>query len=460
MRFLCFLGIILFIGGCRTSVIVPPPQKEPIFKPNVLRVGTLYGSQIYMIDDNGPSGFDYEMSKEFAQYLGLPLDIQPYPDRSSLFRALEQGNVDLIAAAFQQTPARNRRFRFSPPLYRVNQVLIYRKNTKAPINIDDIDEPISVMANSSYEETLIELKQTHRNLKWTPIYGKDNEELLEMVDRGEIKYTISDSTIVKVNQRFMPEIRQGIVLAKQRPIVWMLPPTNSDKTLSQLLAFWHQERKSGNIAFLKEKYFGHVKKFDYVDTRAFIRAVSSVLPLYQPLFELHGKDIDWRKLAATSYQESHWNPAAKSFTGVRGMMMLTSTTAKELGINDRLDPAKSIRGGATYLRNMLNRLPDVIPENQRMWFALASYNIGLGHVIDARKLAAKLKLNPNSWRDLKKVLPLLQKRKYYRKLKYGYGRGKEAVHYVDSIRRYYDTLLWIDQQSTRKQLKKSLIATI
>ncbi|MBE8167883.1 MAG: membrane-bound lytic murein transglycosylase MltF [Shewanella sp.] len=452
--------MILFIGGCRTSVIVPPQENQTITKSHILRVGTLYGSQIYMFNDNGPSGFDFEMAEKFAKYIGLPLDMKPYSDRSSLFRALEQGKVDIVAAAFQQTPRRSRRFRCSPPLYKVDQVLIYRKDTRAPVNIDDIKEPISVMADSSYEETLIELKQTHRNLTWTPIYGKDNEELLEMVDRGEIKYTISDSTIVKVNQRFMPEIRKGVVIEKQQPVVWMLPATHSDQMLSQLLSFWHQERKAGTIEFLKEKYFGHVKKFDYVDTRAFIRAVSSVLPQYQPLFELHGKELDWRKLAAASYQESHWKPAARSFTGVRGMMMLTSRTAKELGITDRLDPAKSIRGGATYLKNMLNKLPDAIPENQRMWFALASYNIGFGHVIDARKLAVKLNLNPNAWRDLKKVLPLLQQRKYYQKLKYGYGRGKEVVHYVDSIRRYYDTLLWIDQQSTRKQLKQSLIATI
>ena len=129
------------------------------------------------------------------------------------------------------------------------------------------------------------------------------------------------------------------------------------------------------------------------------------------------------------------------------MMMLTQPTAKEIGITNRLDAEESIRGGAAYLNDMINRLPESIPESQRMWFALASYNIGYAHIEDARKLAESMELNPNAWRDLKKVLPLLQKRKYYQKTRYGYARGSEAVHYVDSIRRYYDTLVWVDNQS-------------
>ncbi|MGL5361198.1 MAG: transglycosylase SLT domain-containing protein, partial [Shewanella sp.] len=175
--------------------------------------------------------------------------------------------------------------------------------------------------------------------------------------------------------------------------------------------------------------------------------IETVLPRYRPLFETHAGDLDWRKLAATSYQESHWNPNARSPTGVRGMMMLTEPTAKEIGIKNRLDPEQSIRGGAAYLRDMIKRLPDSIPETERMWFALASYNIGYAHLEDARKLAESMELNPNAWRDLKKVLPLLQKRKHYQKTRYGYARGSEAVHYVDSIRRYYDTLVWVDNQS-------------
>ena len=165
------------------------------------------------------------------------------------------------------------------------------------------------------------------------------------------------------------------------------------------------------------------------------------------MFEQYSGDFDWRKLAAASYQESHWNPSARSPTGVRGMMMLTLPTAAYVGVDNRLDPEQSIRGGAFYLKDMMERLPDTIPENQRIWFALASYNIGLGHVEDARRLTESMGMDPDAWADVKKVLPLLQQSKYYKQTRYGYARGSEAVHYVDSIRRYYDTLVWIDDQT-------------
>ena len=128
------------------------------------------------------------------------------------------------------------------------------------------------------------------------------------------------------------------------------------------------------------------------------------------------------------------------------MMMLTRATARQMKVKNRLDPEQSIKGGANYLNSLFNRIPNAIPSHERMWFALASYNIGYGHVMDARKLTAKRGLNPNAWKDLKKVLPLLHEKKYFKKTKHGYARGKEAVHYVDNIRRYYDTLVWIDTQ--------------
>ena len=131
--------------------------------------------------------------------------------------------------------------------------------------------------------------------------------------------------------------------------------------------------------------------------------------------------------------------------------MLTRPTAEYVGVNDRLDAEQSIRGGAIYLKDMIDRLPESIPDSQRIWFALASYNIGLGHVEDARRLTQSMGMDPSSWRDVKKVLPLLQQSKYYKQTRYGYARGSEAVHYVDSIRRYYDTLVWVDNQSKQME---------
>jgi membrane-bound lytic murein transglycosylase F len=203
---------------------------------------------------------------------------------------------------------------------------------------------------------------------------------------------------------------------------------------------------------LEEKYFGHVRRFDYVDTRAFIRAIATTLPKYQLLFELNADDIPWLKLAATAYQESHWKPLARSPTGVRGMMMLTLSTAKQVGVGNRLDPEQSIKGGALYLKQLLARIPKTVAQDQKFWFALAAYNVGFGHLIDARKLAVKLNKDPDSWVSIKQILPLLEKSKYHKKTRHGFARGREAVHYVDNIRRYYETLKAIDIPSVLSPL--------
>ncbi|MGI2259548.1 membrane-bound lytic murein transglycosylase MltF [Shewanella sp. GXUN23E] len=446
MTFKRLLAALLFLpllSGCEPEPVEPPPPTER----SVLRVGTLYGPQIYVSTGQGLSGFDYELAEKFARYLDKPLKMMPYASIGELYQALERDDIDIIAAGLTDTPARRQQFRLGPPLYEVDQVLVYKEGNKPQDDLNQLGNGLTVLADSAFVDTLTQLKQQYPNLNWQQVVDKDGEELLEMVANGDIPYTVADSSSLQINRRFLPELRVAQVLEDNQSVVWLLSPFHSDKLMSQLLAFWDTERRNGTLEELNEKYFGHVQRFDYVDTRAFIRAVDSKLPKYRPWFEEHAGDLDWRKLAATAYQESHWNPHARSPTGVRGMMMLTLPTAKQMGISNRLDPEQSIRGGAKYLSNILSRLPDSIPEDQRMWFALASYNIGMGHVEDARKLAQSMGLNPSSWGDVKQVLPLLQKRKHYSKTRYGYARGSEAAHYVDNIRRYYDTLVWLDNQA-------------
>ncbi|QLE86209.1 membrane-bound lytic murein transglycosylase MltF [Shewanella sp. Scap07] len=445
-KLLLILTTILLLAACQPVVVESAKQVEPAIKTH-LNVGTLYGSQIFVTTGQGEAGFDYEMASKFAHYLGLELNMKAYGNIGELYAALNNGEVDLLAAGLTDTDHRRQHFRLGPPLYYVNQLLVYKQGTRAPKDISELDDVITVISDSSFVETLANLQKLYPELVWNQESDKDSEELLGMIARDEISYTIADSTTFEISRRFMPELRPGPVLREKQPVVWLLPSQNSDKLMSDLLSFWHGERLAGTLAHLNEKYFAHVKRFDYVDTRAFLRAIDSKLPKYKDQFIKYAGDIDWRKLAATAYQESHWNPNARSPTGVRGLMMLTLPTAKQVGISNRLDPMQSIKGGAKYLNDILKRLPDSIPENQRMWFALASYNIGYGHVEDARRLAQGMGLNPSAWRDLKQVLPLLHKRKYYQKTRYGYARGNEAVHYVDSIRRYYDTLVWIDNQN-------------
>ena len=145
-------------------------------------------------------------------------------------------------------------------------------------------------------------------------------------------------------------------------------------------------------------------------------------------------------LAAQSYQESHWNPKAKSPTGVRGIMMLTQPVAKSLGVKSRLDARSNIFAGARYHAKMKAMFDDSVAEPDRTWMALAAYNVGRGHFRDAQGLARKLDKNPNLWIDMKEVLPLLADKAYYKDLKYGYARGNEPVQYVTRIRDYDDIL--------------------
>lgn len=175
----------------------------------------------------------------------------------------------------------------------------------------------------------------------------------------------------------------------------------------------------------------------------------ATLPALQPLFERYARDIDWKLLAAISYQESHWDPLATSATGLRGLMMLTRPTADSLGIGDRTNAEQSVRGGALYLSRMMQRVPDTISEDEKILFALA-YNMGYAHMLDARALMAKQQGNPDSWVDVKLRLPMLSQPRYYKQTLYGYARGQQAYNYVENIRRYEISLVGYLQQKEKK----------
>ncbi|MEJ2480566.1 MAG: transglycosylase SLT domain-containing protein, partial [Acidihalobacter sp.] len=211
-----------------------------------------------------------------------------------------------------------------------------------------------------------------------------------------------------------------------------------------------------------ERNFGHVQDFDYVGTVRYIAHIHERLPAYEPLFKEAAEKtgLDWRLLAAIGYQESHWNPKAISPTGVRGLMMLTLDTAKHIGIANRLNPEQSVMGGAAYLVKLRGWLPASIKEPDRTWFALAAYNVGIGHILDARDIAKRLGKNPNSWTEVKDVLPLLTQRKWYSHTANGYARGREAVRYVQNIRSYYDILMWLGNHKNGQALNQPLPSSL
>jgi membrane-bound lytic murein transglycosylase F len=276
------------------------------------------------------------------------------------------------------------------------------------------------------------------------------------VAADEIDYTVADSTDFNIIRNYHPELRVALDLEMAVPIAWAFPADADDSLVEAANRYLRRTKQGGRLARILERYYGHTDKFDYVGTRAFMRHYERRLPRYRDMFEEAADEntIDWRLLAAMGYQESHWRPGAVSPTGVRGIMMLTEATADYLGIEDRVDPESSISGGARFLRRLKQRLPDSIKEPDRTWMSLAAYNVGYGHLMDARRIVEIQGGNPDAWIDVSETLPLLAQRKWYSRLMYGYARGWEPVLYVENVRTYLDILRWLTDREQREQERK------
>lgn len=442
--------ILTFLSACDEKN--DPASLTRILERGYINVGTIYGPTNFYTTANGFAGFEYELAKSYADSLNVELRIIPSYSLDELFIKLNTGEVDVLAASLSITDKRLKRFRFAPSYETISQKLVFKQGNIRPRKVADLNGKLMVTSGSSYVENLEKLKNSHPQLSWQETSEFDSEELLAKVLSDEIDYTIIDSNNLAINRSYYPEVSIGFTIEEPQKLAWMVSKNSADDILSSLIEFFGEAHQNGTLSALDDKYYGHIETFNYVETRTFIKAVESTLPKYQALFQRHAQDIDWRLLAAISYQESHWNPTARSYTGVRGMMMLTLATAKQMGIKSRLDTEQSIRGGAKYFKRMIAMMPDRIPSPDRIWFALASYNVGFGHLNDARIITQQQGGDPDRWVEVKKRLPLLQQKKYYKNTKHGYARGEEPVHYVDNIRRFYDTLRWLDNKAKEQIL--------
>jgi len=453
--------LIVAISGCQIDS-KPQSDLNNIRERGILRVGVVNNQLSYFIGPDGPSGIDYELAREFANELGVKLEIKSVFRVSSLFPALRRGDIDIIAAGQTQTLSRIKKFRAGPAYYYVNQEVIYRQGQWKPRSIKQIVNKWDTLKENNPDKTLFaivddeHLKQTlNQAKKKYPSFNyklrknSDINELLKQVSQGHLLFTLAGSIEVSLAQRIYPDLATAFELTEDQPISWYIRKSDDESLYALMIEFFGHQKQSGMLATLEERYIGHVRTFDYFDTRAFIRALDSRLPKWTPVFQKYSDEFDWRLIAALAYQESHWNPRAISPTGVRGMMMLTLPTAKSVGVTNRLNPEQSIRGGVKYLRRILTRIPDSVPEHEKIWFALASYNMGYGHMMDARRLVRSQGGDPNSWSDVKARLPMLQQQKYFHKTRYGYARGNEAKAYVENIRQYYQSIIGhIEQQNT------------
>jgi membrane-bound lytic murein transglycosylase F len=437
-------GVILCcLAACENR----PNALERIQADNELIVITRNSSTTYYEGPDGPTGFEYELARRFADFLNVELRIVIPPNFNDILTLTALGDAHLAAAGLTVTGKRKEKVRFGPVYQTITPQLVYRSGTRRPKTPADLDGILEVVSGSSHEERLEELQETHPDLSWEADEEQGSEELLVLVWQQLIDYTVADSNELSVNRNYYPELMPAFDISEPQEIAWAFPITDDDSLYLAAITFFNRIKADGTLEQLIERYYGHIRKFDYVGTRSYLAHIDQRLPQYQDLFMTAADNVsmDWRLLAAIGYQESHWDPDAVSYTGVRGLMMLTQAAAKDVGIENRRDPEQSIMGGADYLSSIIGRIPEHIPEPDRTWLALAAYNVGLGHLEDARILTTKNKGDADRWIDVKKNLPLLSKKKWFQQTRYGYARGWEPVRYVENIRSYYDILVWVTE---------------
>jgi membrane-bound lytic murein transglycosylase F len=456
-----FAATLILVGFAALLVLYAQPRTSTLER--VLTNGTLVvamrsGPASYFPGANGPDGFEYALIEAFAQHLGVRLEAVFPPTLQALLDATQRHQVHMAAAGLSVTPEREQRLRFGLPYAFVTEQLIYRRGSPRPRSLEEIGPgDLHVVAGSSHEERLARLRANRfPELTWQSHPESNAERLLADLDQGLLRATVADSLPFALSRRIFRHAAVAFDLAESKPVAWAFGRGGDDSLREAADRFLGEFERSGGLARLHARYFGHVNRMNFVDTRQFWRHVRDRLPQYQRYFEEAAAEtgIDWRLLAAIGYQESHWRPEAVSPTGVRGIMMLTRAAARQVGIKDRRDPEQSIRGGARYLRLIEEKIPERILEPNRLWLTLAGYNVGFGHLEDARVLTQREGANPDLWMDVKQRLPLLSKKAYYSTLRYGFARGQEPVDYVDNIRNYYDLLIWYTTTRDCKALER------
>jgi membrane-bound lytic murein transglycosylase F len=430
----------VWLSACNQTLV--RDDLEAVKARGELVLITRNNSACYYEAAHGPAGFEYELAKAFADHLGVRLRLVIMEDEADMVETLLQGKADLVAAGLPFGRLSARMVALGPGYMDVQTQVVGRRGGPAIDREQDLAHtPIWVTGNSASLDELNTIKNEFGGLSWQILSEYSSEEMLQLVWNQSVPLTVVESTTVKMNRRFYPDLVVHLTLGEPQQLRWAMNPQS--RRLQRAVANWFATPAAkAAIGSLNAHYFGHLEQFDYVDIQRYRRRIDHLLPKYQAHFEeaasKHG--LDWQLVAAQAYQESHWNPKAISFTGVRGIMMLTQDTAKTLGLKDRLAEAASIHAGTRYLARLHRLLGDEIQEPDRMLMALAAYNIGFGHLQDARELVRRLGKPADSWVSVREVLPLLQQKKYYRTLTHGYARGTEAVQYVDRIRTYHRVL--------------------
>lgn len=451
---------LLSIAGCERTPEAPPAT--PALPSNELVVVVRPGSATYFNGPDGkPAGFDVDLLRLFGALRKTPVRFIPAANSGELAEAVAQGKAHLGAGGLYRpasAPAkapkdskpgmgasgeRDRPVLWTSGYFSVAPVLIYNAEGFKPAGWRDLaGERVAYLTSTGLDADLAALRRTYPAVQWAPMDVPSGDALIAQVSDGRLDYAIVASNLAAVSRNVYLSFDVAFPIGGRRELGWVLPP-DATGLRDEIDRFFLKIKRDGTLQRLVDRYFGHPQQVLRMDAGILQERIKSTLPQFRTAFERAQQmtGIEWRLLAAVAYQESQWDPLATSETGARGMMQLTEETARHLGILDRLDPKLSIAAAARYLRALKDKLPARIGEPDRTWLALAAFNIGLGHLEDARILAQKQRLNPDSWSDVKKTLPLLAEPEYYEQAKLGYARGGMPVAFVDRVRAYYDVLL-------------------
>ena len=440
IRLFLFLGLI-FVASCtevgsRLPLPFPTPAQHDLVV--LIQPGPLTQTE----DDNGnPGGLERDLIEAFAQELGVGVKYEVA--EASRFAERLVGTRYHIAAGWM-SPVGHSPLQTSEPIFQ-SQDWVAQHEASLPLGelADLAGKTVHVIAGSRQALSLKQLQAQVPELKIAEVDSGDVLGLLESLGERRVSYVAIDGYLKDLANQFVPNLRTSLGIGAEHPIVWSLGTNPNPELRAKVNAFIQRVQRDGTLARLEDRYFGHLRRLSQADIVKFLGEVELTLPKYRRYFQaaqaLTG--LDWRLIAAVAYHESHWDPNATSYTNVRGIMMLTEDTADRLEIDNRLDPAQSILGGARYINLLKDQLPPEVEEPDRTWQALAAYNIGPGHFSAARALARQLKADPNAWYELKQVLPKLSQAKYAQQFKTGRARGGEAVILVENIRSYYNILL-------------------
>ncbi|MCP5359184.1 MAG: membrane-bound lytic murein transglycosylase MltF [Steroidobacteraceae bacterium] len=445
---IALLGITAALPGCESRLpptSVPPPTPESIAARGVLRVATLNSPTTYYLGSHAPEGLEYELVNGFARQLGVRLKIEVFPNRSALRDALAGGQFDLVAAQLSWDPAWEDVGLPAAPYDSVPQHWIYRRSQRRPATLADIAARRVVVMEDSVEALYLSTSVPDADppLRWIELSRASGIDALDAVGRGSADVTLVDGHEFAFARALHPEVGIAFSLPQKRPVQWILP--RGAEALREAVDDWFaEERRSGRLAAVSARTLQAPGQMRRLTAREFRTHVEQRLPELQPLFEQASVQtgVDWRLLAALAYQESQWNTRAQSPNGAQGIMMLMPETAPTVGVQDPFDPRQNILGGARYLREVLAKIPARIKEPDRSWFAIASYNMGYGHLEDARVITQMRGGNPDSWAEVRENLPLLADESWYVRVKNGYARGWEAQYTVDRAQQFAKVLEW------------------